>query len=298
MRTTHRIQLLCALGACALAAPLASARAGRATSSRPAAQTGQAVTVAMSGKGMTVAGPTLWRPGAVRIAAVGRGGERELTLLRFRPGYSYSRFLADGARANGRSSAAAAALHRVFAETEFLGGADVFPGEPASFTVTLARGTYYLGEMSSRPVFRRIVVSGAPLPRAPQATTVVTAYDFGFRTSGQTLPAHGTIEIRNAGKQVHRLLFQTVRAGTTRTEVGAWLRTVGGRPYGPPPPFARKGPQLGTAMISPGREIELTYSLPPGEYALLCFQPDSRTGKPQALEGMYGVATLGQPVTP
>jgi hypothetical protein len=292
MRTRHQIRLLCAFGACALATPIAAAQAGRSTSDRPAAPVTQTITVTMTAKGMSITGPTRWRPGAVRIAAVGRGAERELTLLRFRPGYSYSRFLADGARSAGGSSAAAAALHRVFAETEFLGGADVFPGEPAAFTVTLARGTYYLGEMKGRPAFRRIVVAGAPLGQAEKATVVVTAYDFGFHASRRDLPAHGTIAIRNTGKQVHRLVFEPVRPGTTRAEIGAWLRKVGGRPYGPPPPFARQGPQLGTAMISPGEEVELTYSLPPGEYALLCFQPDSRTGTPQALEGMYGIATL------
>jgi hypothetical protein len=45
-------------------------------------------------------------------------------------------------------------------------------------------------------------------------------------------------------------------------------------------------------MISPGRQIQFRYKLPAGTYALLCFQPDTRTGKPQALEGMYGIATL------
>ena len=45
-------------------------------------------------------------------------------------------------------------------------------------------------------------------------------------------------------------------------------------------------------MISPGKSFELGYRLPAGEYAVLCFQPDSRTGKPQTLEGMYTVVTL------
>ena len=292
MRNRRQIRLLCAFGACALVTPIATAQAGRPTSDRLAAPVAQPITVTMTAEGMSIKGPVRWRPGAVRIAAVGRGGERELTLLRFRPGYTYARFLADGALADGSSSAAAAALHRVFAETDFLGGADVFPGEPAAFTVTLAAGTYYLGEMNGRPAFHRIVVAGNPLRRTPQAKVVVTAYDFGFRASRPTLPARGTIAIRNTGRQVHRLVFVPVRPGTTRTEIGAWLRKVGGWPYGPRPPFARQGLQLGTAMISPGRKLELTYSLPPGEYALLCFQPDSRTGKPQALEGMYGVATL------
>jgi hypothetical protein len=290
MPITRHTRALCALATLALGAPIAAAQATPSTRSVDA--TAPTVTVTMSGKRLAIAGPTHWRPGAVRISAVSRGGEQELTLLQFRADYTYARFVADGARANGQNAGAAAAMRRVFAETDFLGGADVFPGTPAAFTVDLAPGTYYLGAMNAHPVFRRIVVAGTPLPAATKSDALVTAYDFGFRTSTKTLPAHGTITIRNTGRQIHRVVFETVKTGTTRAQIGAYLRKTGGRPYGPPPSFARQGPDLGTAMISPGRQIELSYSLPAGEYALLCFQRDNRTGKPQALEGMYGVTTL------
>jgi hypothetical protein len=250
------------------------------------------VTVTMGAR-MTFAGPTRWAPGAIRIAAISQRGEQELTLLRFHTGYGYSRFLTDGARANGHGPTAAAALRRLFANTDFLGGANVFAGEPASFTVTLRAGTYYLGEMSAKPIFRRIKVQGVPAAAAPKPSgAVATTYDFGFHVNTPSLPAHGTITIRNTGRQIHRLLFVPVKAGTSRAQIGAYLHTTGGRPDGPQPPFARTGPQVGTAMISPGRQIQFSYTLPAGTYALLCFQPDTRTGKPQALEGMYGIATL------
>jgi hypothetical protein len=273
--------LLLATGAAAQTSP-----AGRSSQSTP-----PTVTVTMGAR-MALAGPTRWRPGAIRIAAVSRRGEQELTLLRFKHGYTYARFLADSARANGHSRDAATALRRLFANTDFLGGANVFPREPASFTVTLHAGTYYLGEMSARPVFRRIEVQGAPAPTAPKASALVTAYDFGFRANKPSLPAHGTITIRNTGEQVHRLLFVPVKTGTSRAQIGAYLRKTGGRPDGPQPAFARTGPQVGTAMISPRRQLQFSYTLPAGTYALLCFQPDTRTGKPQTLEGMYGIATL------
>jgi hypothetical protein len=289
MTTIRYDRLPLAVAVLSLAAGVAAAQATAAGSGRSGAST---VSITGTGSKLVVTGPVQWRPGAVRIEAVSHGGEQEFTLLRFHPGYSYARFLADGARASGKGAAAAAAMRRVFADTEFLGGANVFPGTPASFTVTVRPGTYYLGAMTGRPSFRRITVAGAPAGPAPSTAATVTAYDFGFRTSAATLPAHGTITIRNTGKQIHRLLFEPVKAGTTRAQLGAYLRTTGGRPYGPPPSFARRGPQVGTAMISPGQTVELSYSLPAGRYALLCFQPDSDTGKPQALEGMYGVTTL------
>jgi hypothetical protein len=251
-------------------------------------------TVSVVGKGsrIVIGGPSTWGSGAIRITAVSRGGEQEFSLLHFHGGYNYSGFVADGARAHGHTPAAAAAMRRVLANTDFLGGANVFPGTPASFTVTLTPGVYYLGAMNTHPVFRRIVVSGTSPTASPTAAAIVTAFDFGFRSNREALPATGTITIRNSGAQIHRLLLVPVRPGTSRARIGAYLRKTGGQPDGPPPPFAVNGPQLGTAMISPGKQIQLSYKLPPGEYALLCFQPDSRTEKPQTLEGMYGTAIL------
>jgi hypothetical protein len=61
-----------------------------------------------------------------------------------------------------------------------------------------------------------------------------------------------------------------------RAQVGAYLRKTGGRPGASPPSFARRGPELGTALV--------------GTYALISWQQDGASGNPQALEGMYGVA--------
>jgi hypothetical protein len=248
--------------------------------------------VTLGKSGPTIQGRTHWRAGRVRISVSTHIPDQELTLLRFEPGYSYARFLADGARARGNGPRSRTALRRVFAKTVFLGGVDVFPGTPADFTVEVEAGTYYLGEMSGRPAFRKITVTGGSRPAAHATATVLTAYDFGFRANRTTLPARGTITIRNTGRQIHRLNLIPVEAGTTRAEIGAYLRTTGGRPDAPPPPFARRGPQLGTSMISPGERFDFGYRLPAGAYALLSLQPDSRTGKPQTADGMYTVVTL------
>jgi hypothetical protein len=68
--------------------------------------------------------------------------------------------------------------------------------------------------------------------------------------------------------------------------------TTGGKDNAPPPAFARKGPQLGTSDISPNRQMQFTYHLPAGEYAILDFNHDMKTGRPDTLEGMYAVVTL------
>jgi hypothetical protein len=281
---TRRLHI-CALAivaGCALAA-------GRGAHSASGA--GEAFSLRLDGRHLAVAS-THWRAGAVEITATAIRGEQELSLLRFRTGYGYASFVADGRKADARGPAARAALARIMAGTEFLGGVDVFRGNRASFATVVRPGVYYLGELNDRPLFRVIHVAGTPSTRLPHAAAIITESDSGFRIPGGVLPARGTITIHNGGRQPHRVNLEAVESGTTRAEVGAYIRKSGGRPYGPPPPFARRGPEVGTALVGPGETIRFTYSVPAGTYALISWQEDARTGKPQALEGMYAVAKL------
>jgi len=250
------------------------------------------VTVTLGSHGPTIAGPTRWHPGLVRIAAASRLPDQELVLLHFLPGYSYAQFQADGALAQGHSPAARTALARVFAHTIFDGGLNVFPGTSASFTVDVRPGTYYLGELVRRPELTPIHVAGSSSTGQSASAGVITATDAGYRLAA-TLPAHGTITIRNAGTQLHRLNLIPIKRGTTRTQLAAYIRKTAGNDNAPAPPFALKGAQLGTSDISPRRQLQLTYDLPAGEYAVLDFNHDLKTGRADTLEGLYAVVTLG-----
>jgi len=250
------------------------------------------VTATLTRRGPAITGPHRWRPGAARIAVVSHVPDEELALLHFRPGYSYARFLADGAHAQGHTAAARTAVQRIFAETVFDGGVDLFTGQTASFTATVQPGTYYLGEMTSRPHFTPIHVAGAPHTARLLSAAVITATDSGYRLDHSTLPSNGTITIRNAGARPHRLNLIPVKPGTTRAQLGAYLRKTGARDNAPPPPFALKGPQLGIADISTHQQMQLSYKLPAGKYALIDFNQNMTNGRPEALEGMYAIATL------
>jgi len=276
-------------GACALvlAAVLCTAAAAS-----PAAAPTPVVTATLTSHGPAISGPRTWRPGAARIAVVSHVPDEELTLIHFRPSYSYTRFLVDGTRAKSHDAAAHAALRRILAETIFDGGVDLFPGQSATFTVTVHRGTYYLGEMTSHPQFTPIRVAGTPEATRLSPAAVITATDSGYHIQPSTLPTHGTITIRDSGLRPHRLNLIPVKPGTTRAQLGAYLLKTGARDNAPPPPFALKGPQLGTADISARQQMQLTYSLPAGDYALIDFNQDMTTGRPEALEGMYAIATL------
>lgn len=274
-------------GALILTAALCTAAAAS-----PAAAPTPIVTATLTSRGPVIAGPRTWRPGTARIEVVSHVPDEELSLMHFRPGYSYARFLTDASHAQGHTAAARAALQRIFAETVFEGGVDLFTGQTASFTVTVHPGTYYLGEMTNHPHFTQIRVTGVPETAHPQSAAVITATDAGYRLGRGALPANGTITIKNAGARPHRLNLIPVKPGTTRAQLGAYLRETGARDNAPPPPFALKGPQLGIADLSTRQQMQLTYSLPAGTYALIDFDQNMTNGRPEALEGMYAIATL------
>ena len=285
-----QIRSLAPLGAaCTLG--VAAVFAGVATASR-AASPAPVVAVTIGSRGPAVSGPTTWRPGAARIAVRSQVADQEVVLLHFRAGYSYTRFLADGARAHRRGTAARAALRRLFAETIFDGGVDLWRGQSATFAVTVRTGTYYLGELTRRPQLVPIHVAGEPREGRTVPSATVTATDSGYRIDRSTLPKAGTITIRNRGARPHRLNLIPVEQGTTRAELGAYLRTTGARDNAPPPSFALDGPELGTADLSAHAQMQLTYRLPAGEYAVIDLNHDMTSGRPEALEGMYAIVTL------
>jgi hypothetical protein len=266
---------------------LATAAAGASAGASPS----QSFSLKLGGPHISIAS-VHWHPGSVRIAATSAKGEQELTLIRFRPGYSVAGFLADGKTIERGGRKGDAAYRRLMGRTEFLGGVDVFRGEPAAFAATVHAGVYYLAELNARPLFLRVDVGGARAATTRAAVPTIEEYDFGYRVVGGPLPARGTITVRNAGKLPHRLNFEPLQAGTTKAQVAAYLRSTGGGPYGPPPPFARRGPELGSALLGPGRTIQYTYAVPPGAYGLVSWQKDTPRGKPQALLGMVAVVTL------
>ncbi len=238
-----------------------------------------------------VTGPRAWQPGWQEVAVTSRTNDQELTLISFRKGYGYAQFVADGKLAHGRTPTARAALQRIFANTVFDGGADLFRGQSATVAFHVAAGTYYLGEMTSRPRFVPIHVAGATsaLPATPVS---IDATDSSFRTHG-SLSSNGAITIRNTGRRNHRLNLIPVKAGTTRAELGAYLTKDGASDNAPAPPFALDGPQIGTADLSPGARMQLRVSLPAGTYAAIDLDRDPLTGHARALDGMYTIVTVG-----
>lgn len=105
--------------------------------------------------------------------------------------------------------------------------------------------------------------------------------------SPDVLPAAGTITVRNTSDTIHFMDVSPVKDGTTDADIQAFFAP---QPQGDPP-FAQ-GPEIEMGVLSPGRQADITYNLPPGTYVLLCFVADDQTGRPHALMGMHKVVTL------
>ena len=172
----------------------------------------------------------------------------------------------------------------------FVGLSEVTPGHATRVTEYLDAGQYYLLDSSRRsPVPSSFTVTGR-LNRDGlgdvSARVVMTSSD-RFLVSGQ-LPARGSIEVRNASDTIHFMELIPVKAGTTDAQIQRFLAS--GNPGRPP--FLRSGPNGGTSVMSPGVSLKLTYDLPAGTYAMLCFVADDMTGMPHAVMGMHQVVVL------
>ncbi|MFI8997755.1 hypothetical protein [Streptomyces sp. NPDC053542] len=224
---------------------------------------------------------------------------RLLQVLRPHHGVSVHKLLADLAKAVGDDPAAAAkGISAAHDEAEALGGAQVTPSVPETFTTPITAGTVTLLDFTAflkdpaHPVTRTLELHGGSSSkgRADFPDSLVTTKE---TKAGPRFEVHGlrraedNILVHNASDEIHEMQLQPVAPGTTDAQIQkAFSGTSAGAP-----PFT--GPANGLGAISPGRTALLsTHHLPPGTYALLCFVPDDETGHPHVAEGMHKVVVL------
>ena len=107
---------------------------------------------------------------------------------------------------------------------------------------------------------------------------VMTLGDYDFRFSRPIAAGSRTIRITNAAAQSHEAVIIRLTGGATAQSFLAAMSKPG-----TPPPGEIVG---GVTPIARGRWIDLTATFTPGEYALLCFAPDAKDGKPHIEHGM------------
>ena len=108
-------------------------------------------------------------------------------------------------------------------------------------------------------------------------TLTLSNYSFAFSTP----PAAGKhiITIVNKGSQPHEAEIFRLMPGKKGEDIANWVFTG---MQGPPP----GAPVAGITPEAPGKKNTLLIDLKSGDYALICFMPDAKDGKPHATHGM------------
>jgi len=121
-------------------------------------------------------------------------------------------------------------------------------------------------------------------PPAGPRDFVVHAADFSFTAPDTIMAGLTRIRLISSGPSLHHLNLIRLDAGKTVDSVMAALRTPG-----PMPAWMHEagGPNPGI----PGDTIDVVQMLEPGNYAMLCFVPDS-LGMPHFAHGMFRALTV------
>lgn len=123
-----------------------------------------------------------------------------------------------------------------------------------------------------------VTPSASPSATTPKSDVTVHLTDYKFALSTPITAGTHTIHIVNDGPQPHELFLARLAPGKTAADLVAWTE----KQQGPPP----GAPMGGVSAIAPGMDAFVTENFTPGNYALLCFIPDAKDGKPHVVHGM------------
>lgn len=142
-------------------------------------------------------------------------------------------------------------------------------------------GTPHVMKGMLRPLTVTGPVTAAAAP-VPDAT--ITLADYSFTMSAPLTAGHHVIRVDNTGMQSHEIFVARLAPGKTAMDLVHWVESQKG-----PPPAEPLG---GVAAIAVSDTTYLPLDLTPGHYALVCFLPDAKDGKPHAVHGMVKEITV------
>lgn len=278
MRLTAPAVMLVAVAACA---PAPEAEAPAAPVAPPVAVfTG--TEYAFTGPDTLAAGPTTFRLESA-------GAElHHITLVRLDEGHTMEEFL--GAMSAGPPPAWA----------HMMGGPNPpAPGASSEATVVLTPGSWGMLCLVPGPdgvphvakgMFKAFTVTANEAPAAePEAHVTMTLQDYDFVLSAPLTAGTHTIRVENPAAQPHEVFLVKLDSARTVQDVADYVASMeGGAVAGPPPGV----PMGGIAGMNPGQVNWFSVTLTPGEYAMLCFVPDMRDGRPHMLHGMMKQFTV------
>ncbi|MCC9305665.1 hypothetical protein LN042_00830 [Kitasatospora sp. RB6PN24] len=288
-----------AVAALAFATVLGGAVAARADAP---GHTGFVLNVKLSTSGVVEA-PDQHPGGTVtfRIATDDPNG-RQLQIFRPHAGVSMDQVLKDLANAVSQDPpTAAAGVTAVNNEAEALGGGLATPDVPMIVSEDIDPGPIYLLDFTAffahpntPPPVKEIDLcedKGFHIPHFPHEIVIQKDTPAGPRFQTENVDsASGAIFVHNGSPELHEMQMLPVVPGTTDEQIQAYFDAIAAGQT-PPSPFT--GPAVGLGVISPNRDAVVhADKLPPGDYALLCFVPDDKTGVPHVFLGMHKVVHL------
>lgn len=162
------------------------------------------------------------------------------------------------------------------------------PGQQSNATLMLTPGQYVIACVIPAPdgvphIMKGMVKPLLVTPSTSQATFVpadveITLSDYNFHLSRPLTAGKHVVRVRNTAPQSHEVALFKLEPGKTIPELLAWVEKPNG-----PPPAAIIGGVTGMARNT---QNDISLDLTPGDYALLCFVPDAKDGKPHVAHGM------------
>jgi hypothetical protein len=168
------------------------------------------------------------------------------------------------------------------------------PGLESNATLMLEPGNYALicfVDIGGPPHFmkgmvRALRVASAEGPAATKLEEDATAtlLDYTFKLSSPIRAGTRTIRVYNGAQQPHEIELVQLAPGATLGDFMTWIEKMEG-----PPPGKALG---GVAGLEPGMSGYFSANFAPGNYALICFVPDAKDGKPHFTHGMAQQITV------
>ncbi len=128
------------------------------------------------------------------------------------------------------------------------------------------------------------VVASSANAAAPKPDVTVSLADYSFAVSTALAAGKHVVDVENTGPQPHEVEVVKLAPGATPDKMIAWIM----KPNGPPPGSAIGG----VAALVPGAHAQFAADFTPGNYALICFIPDGKDGKPHFMHGMVKTITV------
>jgi hypothetical protein len=163
------------------------------------------------------------------------------------------------------------------------------PGAFSHATLNLQAGNYVMLCFVDVPdhvphvakgMVRPFVVAPTSAPGAePASDATIALGDYNFTVTGTLTAGQHTIKVTNNGPQPHEVELVRFAPGKSMKDLAAWAVKFEG-----PPPGDALG---GVAVMNNGGSGTFAVDLTPGNYAMMCFFPDAKDGKPHLEHGMF-----------